>query len=126
MTKEVSNICGRSGTMYTCRNSHLTSIPRNVPSHVIAIDASGNNITTLHDNSFRGLGNLRAIYLERNKIHHIQRSAFKDLPHLCVLDLYKNRLTNESVDPAVLKICIQFKTSSLRLTVLMGDFRMKR
>lgn len=98
---EVSNICGSSGIMYNCRNNHLKSIPSTIPSNVIAIDASENMITTLYDNSFTGFDNLIAIYLQRNEIYHIQKNAFQDLPHLCILDLNTNLLTKESVDQGI-------------------------
>jgi hypothetical protein len=106
--------------MYDCRNSHLTAIPRNIPSHVIAIDASYNNITALYDGSFTGLGNLRAIYMQFSYLHRIQKNAFQDLPYLCILDFYTNNLTTESVDQGVFENIPSIQVLQLAYNYLNG------
>jgi hypothetical protein len=122
VTRKVTNICGASGIMYSCRNSHLKTIPRNVPSHAIALDVSENDITTLYDDSFTGLDNLRAIQLQRCNIHHIQKNAFQGLPHLCLLDLIDNQLSRDSVEKGVFRNMLSLQDLQIAFNFPNGGF----
>ncbi|KAI8502395.1 Leucine-rich repeat-containing protein 3 [Branchiostoma belcheri] len=77
----------------SCSGQGLTEVPSNIPTSVVWLNLKYNNITTLTDNSFSGLKNLRGVDLSNNKLNYISTSAFRQLLHLQNVDLSGNQLT---------------------------------
>uniref|UniRef100_A0A8C0IVV6 Vasorin n=1 Tax=Chelonoidis abingdonii TaxID=106734 RepID=A0A8C0IVV6_CHEAB len=79
------------------RRSH--AVPSGLPPDTAYLYAFENGITSLHDDSFRGLPALQQLDLSQNKISSLQRNVFQPLTNLVNLDLSSNQLreiTNET------------------------------
>ncbi|XP_062615201.1 toll-like receptor 4 [Saccostrea cucullata] len=94
----VNNICGTPGVLYDCQHQEFTYVQQINVSGVIAIDLSNNNIANLTNSDFEGMGALKAIYLTRNKLRHIEKNAFQHCSQLCILDLSSNGITKDSIE----------------------------
>ncbi|XP_056007980.1 toll-like receptor 2 [Ostrea edulis] len=92
------DVCGSTGDMYNCQHQQLKFVPGNITSNITAIDLSDNDIVNLQDDDFNGMYNLKAIYLNRNRIKHIKKNVFQHLPNLCILDLSSNQLRKGSIE----------------------------
>ncbi|XP_043944446.1 leucine-rich repeat-containing protein 17 [Protopterus annectens] len=77
-----------------CRYKGLKQIPTDIPTNVLQIDLSNNNITKLKPNVFCNNKDLKILNLSNNAIEHIDPAAFSGLLNLQELDLTNNVIQN--------------------------------
>ncbi|XP_049278057.1 follicle-stimulating hormone receptor [Anopheles funestus] len=65
-----------------CRAIGLDTIPADLPTELVKLDLSSNNITNLPNKSFEMLPNLEELILSHNKLDHINSEAFFGLSNL--------------------------------------------
>ncbi|XP_062593385.1 leucine-rich repeat-containing protein 4C-like [Saccostrea cucullata] len=82
-----------NGTYVSCGGKGLTEVPTNIPTDTCELILYENKITTIQDNAFAGLYNLRKLWLYNNKITIIQTNAFNGLSNLQELYLFDNNIT---------------------------------
>ncbi|XP_062595444.1 leucine-rich repeat-containing protein 3-like [Saccostrea cucullata] len=82
-----------NGTYVSCDSRGLTEVPTNIPTDTCQLDLSYNKITTIQDNAFASLYNLRELDLYGNEITTIQDNVFASLYNLRKLDLANNEIT---------------------------------
>ncbi|XP_071131840.1 insulin-like growth factor-binding protein complex acid labile subunit [Mytilus edulis] len=103
--KNLSSVPGTpANTIYLyLQHNSIGQIPNEVFNHLnklVLLDLSFNTITTINENSFAGLQNLRFLYLEHSLQYHIDtriflpKNVFKHLFNLTTLDLSDNSLSN--------------------------------
>lgn len=73
-----------------CSNLELPEIPLNLRADIQALDAIGNRVRELKNNSLGPYKKLAFIYLGDNFIQTIEEAAFANQPYLEVLDLTQN------------------------------------
>ncbi|KAM9312166.1 platelet glycoprotein Ib alpha chain [Gastrophryne carolinensis] len=61
-------------------------------SRLTNLDLSNNQIATIPDSAFKGLGNLKILNLKKNKINSLPEQVFDSLDNLNLLDLSYNQL----------------------------------
>lgn len=75
-----------------CSNKDLNSIPSDLPSDIVKMDLSNNNIKHLKPKQFLLSKDLKLLNLSSNSLHHIDTGAFAGLLYLRELDLSNNSL----------------------------------
>uniref|UniRef100_A0A8C8SS41 Vasorin n=1 Tax=Pelusios castaneus TaxID=367368 RepID=A0A8C8SS41_9SAUR len=90
--------CNQPQTVF-CAGRRSHAVPSGLPQDTAYLYTFENGITSLHDDSFRGLPELQQLDLSQNKISSLQRNVFQPLANLINLDLSSNQLreiTNET------------------------------
>ncbi|XP_054608636.1 leucine-rich repeat-containing protein 17 [Dunckerocampus dactyliophorus] len=75
-----------------CSNKDLTNIPPDLPSDIVKMDLSGNNIKHLRPKQFLLSKDLKLLNLSSTSLDHIDTGAFAGLLYLRELDLSNNSL----------------------------------
>jgi Leucine-rich repeat (LRR) protein len=83
--------------LLTCSNKSVDNFPANLPPSVSVAYFDGNNLKSLNG-SRRVNFQLQKLFLDRNKIAHIESEAFDAFPNLAVLSLKENRLRSIGTD----------------------------
>ncbi|XP_065927549.1 leucine-rich repeat-containing protein 3-like [Magallana gigas] len=81
-----------TGTSVTCDYKGLKEVPTGIPKDTCSLDLMGNQISMIDNNTFKGLPQLKKLYLERNQISRID-NTFKGLLQLKLLSLNRNQIT---------------------------------
>lgn len=86
--------CSRDLTSVTCQSSSFTDIPdlQGVFGTALTLSLSGNRISTLKENAFRGLTILEQLFLDNNNIETVDKDAFAGLGNLTDLRLNNNKM----------------------------------
>ncbi|CAC5394569.1 unnamed protein product [Mytilus coruscus] len=98
-------------TIANCSNRGLTSIPKNIPSHISVLDLSLNELSEIDTNSFVNYTDLQVLNLTKNQLNSLSRKAFKGLSKLSVLDMSHNKLDLSQEYSAELFLPIQNLTT---------------
>ncbi|XP_056133837.1 leucine-rich repeat-containing protein 17 [Lampris incognitus] len=75
-----------------CKGKELKSIPSDLPSDIVKMDLSDNNIKQLRTKHFLFAKDLKQLNLSSNSLEHIDTGAFSGLLYLRELDLSNNSL----------------------------------
>nr|XP_057909358.1 trophoblast glycoprotein b [Doryrhamphus excisus] len=87
------DICTCSMQIVKCQNQDLGVIPRPIPVNTTFLWITGNNISTINEDSFPSrLELLTDLYLSGNEMEAVEEMAFHNLPHLERLDLSNNNI----------------------------------
>ncbi|XP_054842552.1 leucine-rich repeat-containing protein 70 [Eublepharis macularius] len=86
-----------TGRQADCRNSGLSSIPKDFPQSTIFIYLSGNNISRINPNELIGLKHLAVLHLDDSGILNVYPKAFSEFKKLWYLHLNNNRI--KRLDP---------------------------
>nr|XP_002122982.1 peroxidasin-like protein [Ciona intestinalis] len=85
--------CEICASVTLCRNMGHSIVPVGIPTNQLTrLLLSGNQIVTLHGNTFRDMNTLKSLYLEYNNISTIDKNAFSGLYSLEALQLDNNQL----------------------------------
>eukprot|EP00038_Savillea_parva_P004700 m.141114 g.141114 ORF g.141114 m.141114 type:complete len:437 (-) comp11552_c1_seq2:1432-2742(-) len=91
-------VMGANSEVLDCSGKHtgggLTSVPTDIPSTVVHVWLSHNQISTITATDFAGLYNMKYLYLDNNLITSVAPTAFSDLRSLVFLLLNNNALTD--------------------------------
>ncbi|XP_039982653.1 toll-like receptor 13 [Xiphias gladius] len=90
--------CRISYDVAICSNSRLRTVPQDIPSTVIGLDLSKNNIPRVKVSDFTNLPVLTKLDLKLNRISQIDNGAFANLISLKKLNLNNNRLVELGED----------------------------
>ncbi|GAB6030147.1 hypothetical protein CHUAL_005826 [Chamberlinius hualienensis] len=107
-----------------CNSGGLSSIPSNIPSATQYISLNDNPIQNLSSDSFRGLPQLKFIYIEKSNISQISPYAFRGLPvnYMEEIALLKNPLDHlASYSLASLKGVSRIDLSYNRISVIQAN-----
>ena len=86
-----------SGLFITnCSYAGLTTIPKTISNLTSYLLLTGNNLSTIKNNSFSNLENLVWLDLSNSQIYHIESDAFLKLETLKVLSLKENHLCEKN------------------------------
>ncbi|KAI4550602.1 hypothetical protein MJT46_018767 [Ovis ammon polii x Ovis aries] len=87
-------LCSSSGGLnVTCSNANLKEIPRDLPPETVLLYLDSNQITSIPNEIFKDLHQLRVLNLSKNGIEFIDEHAFKGVAEtLQTLDLSDNRI----------------------------------
>jgi hypothetical protein len=72
----------------------FTHVPKNLPANLITLDLSDNNITTIENDDFGTLKQVKTINLSYNQIQTLHGRSFENLPYLEVLDISFNNIVH--------------------------------
>ncbi|XP_053156762.1 leucine-rich repeat-containing protein 70 [Hemicordylus capensis] len=86
-----------TGKQADCRNSGLSSIPKNFPRSTIFVYLSGNKISHVNSNELVGLQHLAVLHLDNSSISCIYPKAFAEFKKLWYLRLNNNQI--KRLDP---------------------------
>ncbi|XP_048337860.1 immunoglobulin superfamily containing leucine-rich repeat protein-like [Sphaerodactylus townsendi] len=75
-----------------CSYQDLHAVPTSLPSNTTTLTLSVNHITSLGENSFKGLVSLQGLWLTYNDISHVGKGTFGSLAPLKNLDLSHNQM----------------------------------
>ncbi|KAM7367064.1 hypothetical protein PAMP_014989 [Pampus punctatissimus] len=78
--------------LLNCSDKDLNNIPADLPSDIVKMDLSRNNIKHLRPKQFLLSKDLKLLNLSSNSLHHIDIAAFAGLLYLHELDLSNNSL----------------------------------
>ena len=82
-----------SSVVVDCRSRNLTRVPRYTRSNVTELDLSRNNISTIGEDDFVNMTNLRILVLANSFITTLENHCFRNLIHLEQLALNDNDIT---------------------------------
>ncbi|TFK11883.1 N-acetyltransferase 10 [Platysternon megacephalum] len=87
-------LCSHSGGLnVSCSNANLKEIPRDLPPETVLLYLDSNQITSIPNEIFKDLHQLRVLNLSKNGIEFIDEHAFKGVAEtLQTLDLSDNRI----------------------------------
>nr|XP_006816385.1 PREDICTED: leucine-rich repeat-containing protein 15-like [Saccoglossus kowalevskii] len=108
-----------SAKLFDCSHRQLHSIPHNHSSDTVKLFLNNNLIQSVSSNDFQDLPNLKTLFLDSNKISHIDDDSFSRLLSLTHLRLSDNPL--RELSPALLQPLQNLETlklSSIELTFL--------
>ncbi|XP_066470961.1 leucine-rich repeat-containing protein 70 [Tiliqua scincoides] len=86
-----------TGKQADCRNSGLSSIPKDFPQSTAFIYLSGNNLSHLYPNELLGLQQLAELHLDNSSILYVYPKAFVEFKKLWYLHLNNNQI--KDLDP---------------------------
>lgn len=81
-----------TGKQTDCRNSGLSSIPKDFPRSTVFIYLSGNNISHIYPNELVGLQQLAELHLDNSSILYVYPKAFVEFKQLRYLHLNNNQI----------------------------------
>lgn len=111
--------CRISRNTVICTKSHLSAVPRDIPSTVKGFDLSANHISTIQVSDFQNLPHLTQLDLKNNSISHIDTGAFAGLISLKNLSLNNNKLVHLGDDLfGGLRNLTELQIHSNRITVV--------
>ncbi|XP_051760033.1 fibromodulin-like [Ctenopharyngodon idella] len=104
-------------------NNNLSRVPQGLPRSLRDLHMNHNNISVVPVDSFRGMSNLTALYLQMNAIEDLG-NALEDLLSLTLLDLRGNRLKKipESLPPKLSQLYLEYN----RISSIPADFLSQR
>lgn len=104
-------------------NNNLSRVPQGLPRSLRDLHMNHNNISVVPVDSFRGMSNLTALYLQMNAIEDLG-NALEDLLSLTLLDLRGNRLKKipESLPPKLSQLYLEYN----RISSIPADFLCQR
>ena len=70
-----------------CKNSGLQNVPEGLPTEATVLNLYGNNITTLHNTSFKDVPNLVILIASHNPLSFIETESMWSLPKLGILSI---------------------------------------
>ncbi|XP_069504872.1 leucine-rich repeat-containing protein 3B [Ambystoma mexicanum] len=87
-------LCSHSrGLNVTCSNANLKEIPRDLPPETVQLNLDSNQITSIPNEIFKDLHQLRVLNLSKNFIEFIDEHSFKGVADtLQILDLSDNQI----------------------------------
>ncbi|XP_061475009.1 leucine-rich repeat-containing protein 70 [Rhineura floridana] len=86
-----------TGRQVDCRNSGLSSVPRNFPQNTIFVYLSGNNLSHINPNELIGLQQLAVLHLDNSSILYVYPKVFAEFKKLWYLHLNNNKIKH--LDP---------------------------
>lgn len=104
-------------------NNNLSRVPQGLPRSLRDLHMNHNNISVVPVDSFRGMSNLTALYLQMNAIEDLG-NALEGLLSLTVLDLRGNRLKKipENLPPKLSQLYLEYN----RISSIPADFLSQR
>ncbi|XP_075764853.1 trophoblast glycoprotein-like [Pelodiscus sinensis] len=84
--------CSEPARTVKCVLKELSAVPAEIPRYTRNLFITGNQITRINSQDFRGLPNLVTLSLASNRISSVASQAFSALPSLRYLDLSNNCL----------------------------------
>lgn len=84
--------CSEAAHTVKCVSKDLRDIPTGIPGYTRNLFITGNQITSLGPDSFRGLENVTNLSLSNNRISEVESQTFAGLRSLRSLDLSNNQL----------------------------------
>ncbi|KAM6899464.1 trophoblast glycoprotein a [Xenentodon cancila] len=84
--------CSEAAQTVKCVSKDLRSIPTGIPGYTRNLFITGNQISRIGPESFRGLGNVTNLSLSNNRISEVESHTFTGLLRLRSLDLSNNQL----------------------------------
>ncbi|CDQ98852.1 unnamed protein product [Oncorhynchus mykiss] len=85
--------CSEAAHTVKCVSKYLRSVPSGIPGYTRNLFITGNQISRIGPESFKGLDNLTTLSLSNNRITEIESQTFSGLRSLRSLDLSSNQLT---------------------------------
>ncbi|XP_036372044.1 trophoblast glycoprotein-like [Megalops cyprinoides] len=85
--------CSEPALTVKCVSKDLQNIPTGIPGYTRNLFITGNHISRIGPESFKGLDNLTTLSLSNNGIRELESQAFSSLHSLLHLDLSSNQLT---------------------------------
>ncbi|XP_077125049.1 leucine-rich repeat-containing protein 3B [Ranitomeya variabilis] len=89
-------LCSHSGGLnVSCSNANLKEIPRDIPPETVLLYLDSNQITSIPNEIFRDLHQLKVLNLSKNAIEFIDEHSFKGVAEtLQTLDLSDNQIVS--------------------------------
>uniref|UniRef100_A0A8C5Q1L8 Leucine rich repeat containing 3B n=1 Tax=Leptobrachium leishanense TaxID=445787 RepID=A0A8C5Q1L8_9ANUR len=89
-------LCSHSGGLnVSCSNANLKEIPRDIPPETVLLYLDSNQITSIPNDIFKDLHQLKVLNLSKNSIAFIDENSFKGVAEtLQILDLSDNQITS--------------------------------
>ncbi|XP_072530745.1 trophoblast glycoprotein a [Salminus brasiliensis] len=84
--------CSEAAQTVKCVSKELRSVPLGIPAYTRNLFITGNRISRIGLESFRGLDNVTTLSLSNNRISEVESHAFSSLHSLRSLDLSSNQL----------------------------------
>ncbi|XP_062265177.1 trophoblast glycoprotein a [Platichthys flesus] len=84
--------CSEAAHTVKCVSKDLRSVPEGIPGYTRNLFVTGNQITRIGPESFRGLENVTNLSLSNNRISEVESNTFAGLRSLRSLDLSNNQL----------------------------------
>uniref|UniRef100_A0A3Q4GB06 LRRNT domain-containing protein n=1 Tax=Neolamprologus brichardi TaxID=32507 RepID=A0A3Q4GB06_NEOBR len=84
--------CSEAAHTVKCVSKDLQSIPAGIPGYTRNLFITGNQISRIGPESFKGLENVTNLSLSNNRISEVESLTFKGLHRLRSLDLSNNQL----------------------------------
>ncbi|KAJ8407021.1 hypothetical protein AAFF_G00292970 [Aldrovandia affinis] len=84
--------CSEAALTMKCVSKDLRHIPTGIPRYTRNLFITGNHISRIGSETFRGLDNMTTLSLSNNGITELESQAFSGLHSLLLLDLSSNRL----------------------------------
>ncbi|OQV24615.1 putative Poly [ADP-ribose] polymerase 2 [Hypsibius exemplaris] len=81
---------GKGGQEVSCHGRNLTHLPQ-FPADMVSLDFSHNNLTRIPSNVFPALRHLKSLWLDDNKITHIDKFAFRGIHGWDMLSIRDNK-----------------------------------
>lgn len=85
--------CSEAAQTVKCVSKDLRSIPSGIPGYTRNLFITGNQITRIGPESFKGLDNITTLSLSNNRISTVESQTFSGLRNLRSLDISNNQLT---------------------------------
>ncbi|XP_045565761.1 LOW QUALITY PROTEIN: trophoblast glycoprotein [Salmo salar] len=85
--------CSEAAHTVKCVSKYLRSVPSGIPGYTRNLFITGNQISRIGPESFKGLDNLTTLSLSNNRITEVESQTFSGLRSLRSLDLSSNQLT---------------------------------
>ncbi|KAJ8273443.1 hypothetical protein GJAV_G00101670 [Gymnothorax javanicus] len=94
--------CSEAALTVKCVSKDLRHIPTGIPAYTRNLFITGNHISQIGSESFKGLDNVTTLSLSNNGITELEAKSFSGLHNLLFLDLSGNRLV--VIGPEALKV----------------------